>query len=88
MARPATPMTPAPAAEVCADGALSVKDACAFAGIGKSELYAAVGRGELEFLYHGRKPLVPKRLLVAWLAVKLERARLERSRSHTCLKTG
>lgn len=86
MARPARPMFPALDAALldCAEGAMSVKDACKFTGVGRSEMYEAVARGELEALYHGRKPLIPKRVLVAWLARKLEAARAERAGAGVC----
>jgi hypothetical protein len=73
VARPATPMTPA--VETCADGALSLDGAAEFSGVCKREIERAIDRGELEVLYHGRRPLVPKRQLVGWLAAKLEAAR-------------
>jgi excisionase family DNA binding protein len=76
MGRPAKPMTPA--VETCADGALSIDGAAAFANVGRTEIYEAVKRGELELFHHGRRALVPKRQVVEWLAAKLEAARAER----------
>lgn len=78
MARPAKPMTPEPtAADLCADGALSCNAAAEFCGICRREIEMAIERGELETMYHGRKPLVPRRMVVAWLAAKLEAARAQ-----------
>lgn len=54
---------------------MSLADAGAFAGVCKREIERAIAAGELESLYHGRKPVVPKRSLVAWLASKLETER-------------
>jgi hypothetical protein len=89
VARPSRPMY-APRADGlthgvvddCADGAMSLDDAALFCGICKREIERAVSRGELETFYHGTKPLVPKRLLVAWLAKKLEASRAERRPEH------
>lgn len=77
--RPATPMYAEPtAADLCADGALDLDGAAEFCRISKREIERAVERGEIETMYHGRKPLVPKRVLVLWLAAKLEATRAER----------
>jgi len=87
MARPARPMfpatdepTPTTPTELLADGALSLDKAAEFCSLCKSVLYQAIARGELETLYHGRKPLIPRKQVVAWLARKLEASRAERAK--------
>lgn len=80
MARPATPMTSAPTAlEVCADGALSPEGAAEFTSLCRAEIDRAVERGELETFHHGRRVLIPKRVVVEWLARKLEEERSKRA---------
>jgi excisionase family DNA binding protein len=58
---------------------MSYDGAAAFCGISKRSIERCVELGELEVLYYGRKPLIPKRQLVMWLAKKLEAARAERA---------
>ena len=77
MARPAKPLYSA--LDACAAGALSLDAAAEFTGVCKREIERACDRGELEVLYHGRKPLVPRQQLVAWLAGKLDEARSARA---------
>lgn len=71
--RPARPMFGAE--EECLDGALDYEAAVAFTSLSRSEIERAVRRGEIEEMRHGRKPLLPKRQVVRWLAAKLEEAR-------------
>jgi hypothetical protein len=51
-----------------ADGALSLREAVAFSGLSRSELYRAMERGDLAFAIYGRRRLVPRAALVALLA--------------------
>ena len=83
-AKPMYPAEPAPAperaADVCADGALSLGDAAAFLGISLSLLKEIVyTRGDLDLVYEGRKPRVLKRQLVARLEAQLEATRARRA---------
>lgn len=59
--------------ELLADGALGVAEAARFAGVGRSTIYAALAAGELRSLRRGRRRLIPRRALVAWLAAGLHR---------------
>ena len=54
------------------DGALRIADAVAWSGIGRSRLYAAMARGDLPFVQHGSRRLIPKRGLRDYLANLLE----------------
>ncbi len=58
----------AEAEELLRDGALSVAEAETFTGLGKSELYQAMGAGELPYVQRGRRRLIPRRALAQWLA--------------------
>lgn len=79
MARPAKPMTPVPpAARVCARGALTIKRAARFSGFGRTELFAAIARGELEVIRRGKKVLIPRTVLSEWLGAMLEETRAAR----------
>lgn len=55
-------------AELLADGMFRVNDAVEFAHLGRSFLYGAMDRGELAYVKCGRRRLIPKRALVAYLA--------------------
>lgn len=76
--RPRSPLPLPDAAELLADGSLGVRAAAAFAGVSRTEIYDAMARGELEWFRHGRHRLIPKKLVVAWQAARLEKARRER----------
>jgi hypothetical protein len=56
------------AEELLADGALGIADAMAFSGLGRTHLYQALGSGRLAYVIKGRRRLIPKRGLVAYLA--------------------
>lgn len=47
------------AEEMVKDGAKPINDACEFTGIGRSELYKLMGAGELAFVKHGKRRLIP-----------------------------
>lgn len=47
--------------------AYSIAQACALSGLGRTTIYAAIGRGELETLKIGRRRLVTAEALHAWL---------------------
>jgi excisionase family DNA binding protein len=58
--------------ELCADGMLTIKQAAAFSGIGKSQLYELIAAKRLVSMKEGTKSrLIPKRALVALLAERL-----------------
>lgn len=48
--------------------AVSVEDAAAMAGIGRTTLYAALGDGSLRSLKIGARRLIPVEALKAWMA--------------------
>jgi excisionase family DNA binding protein len=80
MARPAKPADPTPtAADICADGALSVESAAKLCDVSVKEIRRAIDRGELEVLYWGRLPRIPRAVVVAHLAAKLEAERAARA---------
>jgi excisionase family DNA binding protein len=54
-----------------ADGCLAVEEATEFSGIGRSELYLRMERGELPFVKIGRRRLIPPRALVKLLEENL-----------------
>jgi hypothetical protein len=69
--RPATPMSPVPAAEELLEfGSFDFDGAAAFCGISRSEINKAVQRGELKSFRHkgGKKGLIPRRALIRWQA--------------------
>jgi excisionase family DNA binding protein len=57
--------------EAVAEGLLSVREAADFSRLSRAELYVMMGRGELLFVKHGRRRLIPKRALVELLAAKV-----------------
>lgn len=54
-----------------ADGAVTVRQAAAFTGLGKTALYDAMDAGRLAYLKVGKRRLIPRRALVKWLAAGL-----------------
>jgi len=56
-----------------ADGMLSVAAAAKFSGIGVTKLYALMGSGDLPSVRYGRKRLIPRRGLVAFLESRIAR---------------
>lgn len=57
--------------DLASDGALSVKAAAAFSGIGRTELYRLMGEGRLAFARHGAKRLVFRKSLLEYLAARV-----------------
>jgi excisionase family DNA binding protein len=55
------------------DGAMPIKDAVAWSGIGRSRLYVAMANGDLPFVRVGERRLIPKRGLKDFLASRLDR---------------
>ena len=56
------------AEDLCAEGALTVKEAVAFSGLARTAIYARIEDGSLPSLRLGRRRLIPKRALVRLLA--------------------
>jgi excisionase family DNA binding protein len=61
-------MTPANATaaltpDLLEEGAMGVPEAAEFTGLGRSDLYARMSRGELPFSKVGRRRLIPRRAL-------------------------
>lgn len=54
-----------------ADGMLGVKQASAFTGLGRDQIYNAIRANELRSYKYGKRRLVAKRDLVAWLEKRL-----------------
>ncbi len=54
--------------EVLADGAVTVTEAVRFSGLSRATLYATMSEGGLAYIKRGRRRLIPRRALVAWLA--------------------
>lgn len=57
--------------DLLADGVVSIRDAVAFAGLSRAELYRRMGAGELAHVIQGRRRLIPRRALVRMLAAGL-----------------
>lgn len=62
-----TSVRPAPT-ELVADGAMSVAEAVRFTGLSRSVLYESMTAGELVYLKHGARRLIPRAALVTFLA--------------------
>ena len=60
--------------ELLGDGAITVTKAVQFSGLSRATLYAAMAEGDLAYLKRGRRRLIPRRALVAWLAEGLKRS--------------
>ena len=58
----------AAALDLLADGVMSIAGAVRFAGVSRTTLYGAMDAGHLAFVKRGRRRLIPRRALVAWLA--------------------
>jgi hypothetical protein len=54
--------------DLCADGCVSVSDGAAFSGLSRSELYLQMESGQLPFVKHGKRRLIPRKALVRLLA--------------------
>lgn len=59
-------------AEILRDGVLTVRAAGEFTGWSVASLYAAMERGELQFVKLGRSRRIPKRALVDFMARNLQ----------------
>jgi excisionase family DNA binding protein len=72
MATRQTATTTAPsAAELCADGLLSTRDAARFMGISRSAVYLLLSTHDLPSVRIGRRRLIPKRACVELAALAL-----------------
>jgi excisionase family DNA binding protein len=60
------------AEDLLRDGVLSVSEATAFTRLSKSVLYQLMAAHELEFVRAGRRRLIPRRALIAYLERGLE----------------
>ena len=59
-------------AELVGDGAMPVLVAVAWSGLSRSKLYEAMSRGELSYIKHGKRRLIPRRALRNYLVDRLE----------------
>lgn len=59
------------ATELVQDGAKTVTQAVAFTGIGRTEMYRMMGEGEIAYLQHGKRRLIPVAELRRILAARL-----------------
>jgi excisionase family DNA binding protein len=59
------------ARDLARDGALNVKGACEFLGVGRTELYRLMGSGELMFVKHGARRLLLREVLRRYLAAQV-----------------
>ncbi len=66
----AAPRTNA-AEEIVEEGAMTVADATAFSGLGRTRLYNAMATGRLAFIQYGRRRLIPRKALRELLAEEL-----------------
>lgn len=62
---------PMSAEEMVKDGAKPINDACEFTGLGRTELYKLMGSGELAFVKHGKRRLIPTAELKRILADRI-----------------
>jgi excisionase family DNA binding protein len=53
------------------DGMMDVPEVCQFTRLSRSEIYAAMERGDLPFTKHGRRRLIPRKAVVALLEKNL-----------------
>ena len=60
------------AEDLLRDGVLSVREATEFSRLSKSVLYQLMAANKLEFVIAGRRRLIPKRALIAYLERGLE----------------
>jgi excisionase family DNA binding protein len=56
-------------------GTAGVEEACRFLGIGRTNLYALMGSGELKFIKLGARRLIPRAELERFLTEQLTAAR-------------
>lgn len=59
------------ASEMLAEGTLGLEEAQRFSGMGRTFLYTAMDRGDLPYTKAGRRRLIPKTALIAFLARNL-----------------
>lgn len=59
------------------DGAVTVSDAVAWSGMGRTRLYDAMASGDLPFVQKGRRRLIPRKALRQLLADSLVGGRRE-----------
>ena len=69
---PAEHATEVDAAELLAEGSMSIKDAARFSGLSRAELYKLMGAGRLAFVKHGKRRLIPRKALVRCLGEGLQ----------------
>jgi len=67
-------VSPAEAEAMCADGCMSVKEAEAFAGVSDSLIYEWLDAGILPSVRLGRRRVIPRKALVAYLAKNMTAA--------------
>jgi excisionase family DNA binding protein len=58
--------------ELVKEGALGLREAQQFSGLGRSFLYEAMTNGELPYVKCGARRLIPKQALVQYLADRLK----------------
>ena len=59
------PTTDPARTDLFADGAMTVKQAVAFTGLGKTSVYQLMERGDLAYTVVGSRRLIPRKALVA-----------------------
>jgi excisionase family DNA binding protein len=64
-------LIPAENLSAVSDGNLSIQEATEFSRLSRAELYRLMTAGELTFLKHGKRRLIPRRSLVELLAKKV-----------------
>jgi excisionase family DNA binding protein len=62
------------ATELARDGAVSVRAACEFLGIGRTQLYQLMASGQLRFVKLGSRRLVLRREMQRYLVVVVQAA--------------
>ena len=59
------------ATDPTAEGCMSIADAVAFSGVSKAALYRLMSEGQLVYAQVGRRRLVSRQSLRAWLAARV-----------------
>lgn len=54
-----------------ADGCMTLEEATAFAGISRAALYRLMASGQLVYVQSGRRRLITRQSLRAWLAARV-----------------
>ena len=57
----------AAATDLVSGGVMNILEAAEYARLSRAEIYRAMGAGELAFVKVGRRRMIPKNAIIAWL---------------------